>query len=226
MRWHSRSIEMTRSLSSLETGLLVILPALLLAASWFRLLPLDLTESFGFATGAVCVWWVTRENPWNWPMGLLNNIVFAILFWRARLFADMGLQGVYFVLGFYGWWSWLFGGAGRSPLRVGRATTGEWIAVGAVLLLGTAGLCTILVSLQGAAPFWDAATTMLCLCAQFFLTRKRIENWFLWILADVIYVPLYLSRGLALTALLYAGFIVLCVLGLRRWRRSLHDSVR
>lgn len=88
---------------SLETVTILTAAVLLLVTAWQKWLPLDLTEAFGFATGAICVWLVTKGNIWNWPVGLANNIFFAILFWHARLFADFGLQGVYLILGIYGW---------------------------------------------------------------------------------------------------------------------------
>lgn len=206
---------------SLEAMAVFTVSALLLLTAWQKWLPLDLTEAFGFATGAICVWLVTKGNIWNWPVGLANNIVFAILFWRARLFADFGLQGVYFALGIFGWWSWLHGGAMRTRLPVSRASRTEWVVLFTFLTAGTWGLRELLIAVNGAAPFWDAATTVLCLCAQYLLCRKRFENWFFWIAADIIYVPLYFSRGLPLTAILYAGFLILCLVGLHRWRKEL-----
>jgi nicotinamide mononucleotide transporter len=89
------------------------------------------------------------------------------------------------------------------------------------LVLGTWVLREILQAVNGSAPLWDAVTTALSIAAQYLLCRKRIENWFFWIAADVIYVPLYLSKQLPLTALLYGGFLVLCVIGWRRWRKEL-----
>ncbi len=194
---------------------------LLLAASWFKWLPLDFTEALGFATGAVCVWLVTKGNIWNWPVGLANNLFFAVLFWKARLFADFGLQGVYLILGFYGWWKWLRGGENQTRLAISRSSRSEWIIIAVFLVIGTWGLRELLHAVNGAAPLWDALTTALSLAAQYLLCRKRIENWFFWIAADVIYVPLYLSKQLPLTALLYSGFLVLCVIGWRRWRKEL-----
>ena len=205
----------------LEAIIVTVLCTALLLCAWQKWLPLDLTEALGFATGATCVWLVTRGNIWNWPIGLLNNVFFAVLFWRARLFADFGLQGVYFMLGAWGWWHWLHGGANRSRLTVSRTLRAEWIGIALFLTLGTWGLRELLIAVNGAAPLWDAVTTTLCLAAQYLLCRKRIENWWLWIAADIIYVPLYLSRHLPLTAVLYAGFIGLCIIGLIRWKKEL-----
>lgn len=205
-----------------EAAVVIGLSSLLLACAWRKWLPLDVTEAFGFATGAVCVWLVTRGHLWNWPVGLANNVFFAVLFWRARLFADFGLQGVYFALGVWGWWQWLHGGAHRTPLDVTRTRKAEWLGIAVFLTFGTWALRELLIAVNGAAPFGDAVTTMLCLAAQYLLCRKRLENWWLWIVADVIYVPLYLSRGLPLTAILYAVFIGLCLVGLARWKRELH----
>jgi nicotinamide mononucleotide transporter len=211
----------TSAAPGLEVLVIAAVTTLLLAASWFGWLPIDFTEALGFATGAVCVWLVTRGNIWNWPVGLANNLFFAVLFWRARLFADFGLQGVYLILGVYGWWEWLRGGENRTPLAVSRSSRSEWIGVAVFLVAGTWGLCEFLHVVNGAAPFWDALTTTLSLAAQYLLCRKRIENWFLWIAADLVYVPLYLSKQLPLTALLYTGFLVLCGIGWTRWRKEL-----
>ena len=188
------------------------------AATW---LPISVLEAFGFATGALCVWLVTRENHWNWPIGLANNLFFGVMFWQARLFADSGLQVVYFGLGVWGWWNWLRGGVNHAPLRISLTSRSEWLGLGTFLIAGTWGLRELLLVVNGSAPFWDALTTILSLGAQYLLCRKRLEHWWLWIVADVIYVPLYCSRQLPLTALLYAGFIGLCIAGLRNWRRQL-----
>ncbi|MCW1913501.1 nicotinamide riboside transporter PnuC [Luteolibacter sp. GHJ8] len=217
------SLEQEKKISP-DTILVPALSALLLLSAWLKWLPLDLTEAWGFATGALCVWLVTKGNIWNWPIGLANNIFFAILFWRARLYADCGLQGVYLAFGIWGWWTWLHGGQNRSKLKVSHASRVEWIAIAVFLIAGTWGLRELLIKVNGAAPFWDALSTVICLAAQYLLCRKKIENWWLWITADLIYVPLYASKELPLTAALYAGFIVLCILGLKRWRKELQTQ--
>lgn len=185
-------------------------------ASHLGLWSVGTDEAWGFATGGVCVWLVVREHEWNWPIGLANNLVFFVLFLRGRLFADMSLQVVYFALGIYGWWNWLHGERGER-LPIHPTTRREWFALALTLPAGTVALREVLLAVNGAAPFWDALTTALSLAAQFLLCRKRLENWWFWIAADIVYVPLYLSRGLPLTAILYAVFLLMCLVGLRAW---------
>ena len=189
-------------------------------ASW----SISVTEAWGFVTGGICVWLVVREHLWNWPIGIANNIVFFFLFLHGRLFADMSLQIVYLGLGVYGWLNWLFGGEKRTVLKISKTTRVEWLMMAALILLGTCGFREILLVVNGAAPFWDSLTTVLSLAAQYLLCRKRFENWFLWIAADVIYVPLYLSRHLPLTAVLYAVFLAMCLIGLWEWNRSMRKG--
>ena len=193
---------------------------LVVVASYLGVWSISVVEAWGFATGGVCVWLVVREHLWNWPIGLANNVFFFVLFFHGRLYADMGLQVVYFGLGAYGWLNWLFGGARHERLVISRTTRAEWLALLVAIPLCTCGLKEVLLAVNGAAPFWDSFTTVLSLAAQYLLCRKRLENWWLWIAADVIYVPLYFARGLPLTAVLYGVFLVMCLIGVREWSRS------
>ncbi|MES2466510.1 MAG: nicotinamide riboside transporter PnuC [Verrucomicrobiota bacterium] len=188
--------------------------------SWRGWWPVSLTEAWGFSTGGVCVWLVVREHMANWPAGLANNVVFFALFHQSRLFADMWLQAVYFALGIFGWWNWHRGGDDRSALRISRTQPWEWALLLCFVPVGTWGFRYLLTAHGGAAPFWDSLTTVLSLAAQYLLCRKRLENWIIWILADLIYVPLYFSRSLPLTAVLYGVFLIMCLIGLREWRRK------
>lgn len=178
---------------------------------------IGVTEAWGFVTGGVGVWLVVREHLWNWPVGLVNNAFFFLLFLKGRLYADMGLQVVFFGLGLYGWLNWTFGERDRSGLVISRTSRLEWAMIGMLVPLGTWGLRALLLAVNGAAPFWDSLTTVLSLVAQYLLCRKRLENWYFWMVADVIYVPLYINRELPLTAMLYAVLLGMCVVGWRQW---------
>ncbi|WNM37718.1 nicotinamide riboside transporter PnuC [Micromonospora halotolerans] len=179
-------------------------------------------ELLGFATGVVNVWLVARQHIANWPIGIANVLLLMLLFWTAGLYADAGLQIVYVVLGLYGWWHWLFGGERRSRLTVARTGRREWWALGVAGVLLTAGLWALLDrATDSTVPLADAVTTALSLLATYGQTRKLVESWWLWIAADLIYIPLYAYKGLWLTGGLYLIFLALCVVGLREWRADL-----
>jgi nicotinamide mononucleotide transporter len=176
-------------------------------------------ELLGFVTGIACVWLAARQRISNWPIGIANSIFFGLLFLDARLFADAALQVVYVVLGFFGWWAWLRLGPQRTELRVNHASrTVLLLTVGGVLAAVTI-LVPVLRDAHDSAPELDALTASLSLGGQFLLTLKLVENWFWWIAADVIYIPLYLSRGLLLTAVVYVVFLAICLHAVRDWRR-------
>lgn len=177
-------------------------------------------EILGFVTGVAGVWLTVKRRISNFPVGIANSAFFLVLFATARLWADSGLQVVYIVLGFAGWWQWLHGGPERTHLFVGRSP--RWIFVAAIAFIGfgTWGLTNLLGAAHDIAPFWDALTTCLSLVAQGLLNWKKIENWYYWIAADVIYIPLYVVKRLDLTAIVYVLFLFLCFLGLQAWRRA------
>ncbi|MFC8955955.1 nicotinamide riboside transporter PnuC [Streptomyces sp. NPDC057101] len=185
--------------------------------------PVSWTEVLGFGSGALCVWLVARQHLANWPIGIANNLFFVLLFTQAGLYADAGLQIVFITLAVYGWWTWTHGGGpGSDALPVRRTTRTEWTWLITAGVVGTLALTLLLDrATDSTVPFWDALTTALSLMATYGQCRKRLESWWLWIAADVIYVPLYAHKELYLTSLLYVGFMTLCVLGLRGWTKDL-----
>lgn len=179
-------------------------------------------EVAGFVTGAITVWMVVRQHILNWPIGIVNVVLLGLIFLDSGLYADAGLQIVYIVLGLYGWWAWMYGGENRTVLKVRRTTRTEWTGLAAGVVFGTAAISWLLTThTDSTVPFWDALTTTLSLAATYGQCRKLLQSWWLWIAVDLIYIPLYLYKGLTLTGLLYVIFLGLCVMGLRSWLRAL-----
>lgn len=183
--------------------------------------PFGLTETLGFVSGAWCVWLTVLANIWNWPIGIVNSAFYLVVFLNVRLFADMSLQIVYIVLGFLGWYWWLHGGERHDKLSVRRVRAAEAAAVGLAVAGATAGMAVYLRTIHDSAPALDACTTCLSLGAQYLLTRKLLENWYLWVTVDAVYIGLYAWRGLYLTSLLYLIYGTMCVIGLREWKKTL-----
>jgi nicotinamide mononucleotide transporter len=180
-------------------------------------------ELLGFLTGAACVWLTVRSSIHNFWVGIANSAFFLVLFLSARLWSDSALQAAFIVLGFVGWWQWLHG-AGRQPLVVRRASPPVLLGCVGFVLISTAVLTVVLRDAHDVAPFWDALTTSLSLAAQYLLNTKRVETWVFWIAADVVYVPLYFSKRLDLTGIVYVLFLALAVTGLRAWWHAYRDE--
>jgi len=184
-------------------------------------------EILGFLTGAACVALLVRENIWNWPIGIANNLLFIALFYRAGLYADVGLQGFYIAISVYGWWSWLHGGRDHGALRVGRVPPAPAAVLAAGVALTTAVLTWILRRYTNSTvPVFDSLITALSLAAQFMMTRKWIENWGVWIAANCLSIGLLIYKGLYVTSGLYLVYQVLCVMGLVAWRRTLRGGAQ
>ena len=179
------------------------------------------TEALGASTGAVCVWLAAVSDPWTWPIGIANNLLYLVVFWRSRLYADALLQLVYVGISIYGIWRWRGGGGGRVR-PVGRGSRGELTIVACAIAVAAVALWRLLAAVTDSdVPAWDGLTTAMSLGAQWLMSRRVLENWWLWIAVDLVYVPLYLYKGLLVTAGLYALFLALCGLGLRDWNREL-----
>jgi len=186
-----------------------------------NLLEWSALEVIAAAFGVISVYLSTRQNIWSWPTAIVNVALYAVVFYQGRLYGQMGLQPIYLALSVYGWYQWLHGGEQHTELRVSRAGP-RLLGVLAVLsLVLWLALAAVLRQTDAALPWLDALLTTTSLVAQWMMTRKILENWLIWIAVDVVYVPMFVSQGLYATAVLYAAFLVLAVLGYVEWRRSL-----
>ncbi len=179
-------------------------------------------EAWAVITGALCVWLTVVRSVLNFPIGIVSCVLFAIMFDLIKLYGDMYLQFFFIILAIQGWYWWLKGGEKRTELKVSRAGPIDWIIVAIGITLGVPLLMWILTG-RGSAPFWDALTTAGSVVAQILMNRKKIETWFLWITVDIIYVPLYWHKDYRLTSVLYAVFLIMCIAGLRDWRKELRQ---
>src|SRR6184192_3877460 len=143
--------------------------------------PTTWAKVLGFATGAINVWLVVRQNIANWPVGIANVLLLGLIFVDGGLYADAGLQVVYVVLQAWGWWQWRYGGRDRTELVTQRTSRGEWGALVAAGVVAT-GLLTWVLSAwtDSTVPFWDALTTTISLAATYGQSRKLLESWWLW----------------------------------------------
>jgi nicotinamide mononucleotide transporter len=179
-------------------------------------------ELAAVALTLVAVYLTTRQVIWCWPVAIVSVVLYGVVFFDARLYADMGLQVLYLALAVYGWWAWLHGGEDHSELRVSRASRSLGLAVLAIGAVSGAVLGFLLQRWTDASlPFMDSALSAYSVLGQWMQTRKLLQAWLLWIAVDVFYVGMFVYKQLYLTAGLYAVFLYLAVLGYRNWKRSM-----
>ena len=182
---------------------------------------MNLLESTAVAFGSSSVYLSVRQNIWSWPTAIINVLLYFLVFRDAKLYADMGLQLVYFALSVYGWYEWLHGGENRTELKVSRATPRMSAVLVGIVAVSVAVLGTVFArSTDASLPYLDSTTASTSLAAQWMMTHKVLENWAVWIAVDVVYVAMFIYKGLRLTAALYAVFLVLAALGWAQWKRS------
>jgi len=180
-------------------------------------------EHIAVACGLANIYLTVRQNIWCWPVGVVMVSLYMYIFFHAKLYSDAGLQVFFLVMQFYGWYEWTRGPVehAKSLSAIKRLSARGWTLTAACVLAGTAGLGGVMRYFTDAAlPYPDAFTTTLSVIAQFQLTRKILENWTLWIIADVVYIGVYSIKSLYWTAALYFVFLVLCVLGYKEWKAS------
>jgi len=179
-------------------------------------------ELIAVAVTVAAVYLTARQIIWCWPLALISVTLYAVVFFHAKLYADMGLQAIYFALAVYGWWAWLHGGEDHGELRVSLASGTMRVVLIAIGAVAGIALGQTLHRLTDASlPFMDSTLTSYSIVAQWMQTRKLLEAWLLWLAVDVFYVGMFVYKGLFLTAGLYAVFLYLAVLGFVEWRRSM-----
>jgi len=188
-------------------------------------LELNYYELFAVIFGFIAVYFNTQENVWGWPTGIIGVVLSGIVFLEAKLYSDLVLHIIYVVLGFYGWYEWLYGGKNNSVLKV--TTLGRNLLI---ILAITGAVGTVIIGYlfdtytDADLAYWDAFTTSFSLVGQYMLARKKIENWILWIIVDAVASGIYIYKELYLLALLYFLYLGLATYGYLNWKKSLASS--
>ncbi|MCT7985508.1 nicotinamide riboside transporter PnuC [Laspinema sp. A4] len=200
-------------------GIIGSLFLLLLPVQNWMELEITLIEAIAVVTSAWSVWLLSKNNPLGWWIGLVGVLAYTWVFYQVRLYGEVAIQLFYLVTSLQAIYSWLRGGENHTEKPIARIPP-RWIPwlVG-ILTVSVIGLRSLLIAMNGSAPFWDALTTVASAIAQLLLMQRYVESWYLWIGVDTIYVPLYASRGLYLTSFLYAIFWLLAIGGLQNFKR-------
>ena len=178
-------------------------------------------EWLGTVTGFLCVYLAARQHILNWPISIISVAAYAVLFYQSKLYGNAVLQIYFFGTAIYGWYYWVKRGqdADKKPI----------VSFSALQIAGTVAVVLALSGVMGwflgtytdtDVPYIDGFCTAMSFVAQFLMTRKVLQNWLLWIVVDICYIPLYIYKGFMLTALLYVAFTIIATMGYLDWRRT------
>ena len=178
-------------------------------------------EIAGFIFGIAGVWLTIKEHWTCFPIGLVNVTISLFLFMEQKLYSDSLQQGVYIFLLAYGWYQWRNVNNYSRPV-VGYLT-GKMIAILSGLFLLSAYTMGFLFGKYTDAdvPFMDATATTLSFIAQYLIAKKKIENWLLWMIVNLMYIGIYTYKELYFYAVLFAIYLVLAVIGYLKWKKIL-----
>lgn len=183
-------------------------------------------EAIAFFFGIASVVYAKKENIWVYPTGLVATLITMYIFLRDELLGDMMLNLYYSIMSVYGWWNWSRRKGDRVLVRISRTNASEkWIGFG--LFLFTAGFTYFVYRLFGTQIGWtnyvDILTSGIFFTAMWYMAIKKLENWTLWIVADLITVPLYAYRGWGMLSLQYLIFTILAIQGYLAWKKHLDN---
>ena len=178
-------------------------------------------EAFAFILGVINVALVVRRSIWNYPFGIAMVALYAWIFTGAKLYSDALLQVFFFIVQIYGWWAWARAKAATGDVAVERLDLRGQLAWLSGIVIATACWGWLMHRYTDAVfPWWDAGIAMASVAAQILMSRRFIENWWLWIAVDVAAIGLYAARDLWLTSVLYAIFLGLSIWGVMDWKRA------
>jgi nicotinamide mononucleotide transporter len=178
-------------------------------------------ELISFILSVITVWLNIRQTHWAWLFSIISSATYGMVFFRSSLYGDMGLQLVFIAVSVWGWYQWLHGDERHAQLPVTRLGARGRAACAAGWLAGFVLLAWFLRTYTDTdVPRADGFLTAGSLVGQLLLSRKKVENWHVWIMVDVLYVALYIHKHLLLTAVLYGAFVAMAVVGLRAWSRA------
>ena len=187
---------------------------------------MDSVELAGFVLSLAMVYCNIKEIHWGWPLAIVSSALYGVVFWNSQLYGEASLQAMFILGALWGWHQWRRGAQKvadntplEAPLQISHLSAKEWRQVAGATLLAWPALAYFLNRYTDSdVAVWDGLVTALSLLGQYLLARKKLENWAVWLLVNLMTVGLMLLKSLWLTSLLYVLFAILSYVGLKAWR--------
>jgi nicotinamide mononucleotide transporter len=194
----------------------------ILSQLYSNILDTSYLEIIAVFFGILSVWYARKENIGVYPTGIVNVLIYVYLCYFAGLYADMGINAFYFVMSVFGWYNWSRRDESQHHVPISTLSIKQWLLY--IVLIGVSfGIIYYVLSryTDSTVPVFDSFTTSLFIAGMWLMAIKKIENWLLWILGDLLVIPMFAMKGLAFTSIQYIVFLVLAIMGYIEWRKRL-----
>lgn len=186
-------------------------------------------EVLGAVTGLIYLYLEIKQNIWLWPLGIITSAFYIYVFFTSKFYADMGLQVYYLVISIYGWWHWLYGGdpLGKEELPIGRTSLKIWVNLFLVSIALFGVMAFVLVNFTDSpVPYGDAFVTALSITATWMLARKLIEQWWIWVVVNIVSLGLFIWKELYPTSILFFFYFTMAVVGYYQWKKEMEKGIK
>jgi nicotinamide mononucleotide transporter len=183
-------------------------------------------ELLGAILGIAYIFFSIRQNILTWPTGLLTSLLYIVVFYRSKLYADMSLQVYYVIISIYGWYFWLKGRNTSSTGSVQVRKTGKKLGLKLLVVSGLIYIIilSVLKFTDSDIAYLDSMTTALSIIATWMLAKKYIEHWIIWIFVDLFSSGMYIYKNLWPTVILFLIYTVMAYLGYNEWKKDLNKK--
>ena len=177
--------------------------------------------------GLLSVWYAKKDNIWVFPTGIINTAIYVYLLWKWSLLGDMMINFYYVIMSVYGWYHWTRTKNDVVQFPISRMTTAEKKGSAIIFLLTilfVVAVYTFFDKFTHWTSYVDTLVTGIFFVGMWLMARRKVENWILWILGDVISIPMYFAKGYTFTSIQYFIFTIIAVFGYIEWKKTLNNS--
>ena len=184
-------------------------------------------ELIGTFIGLIYLWLEYRASIYLWIVSIIMPAIYIFIYYEAGLYADFGINIYYLGAAVYGWLIWKYGNKTKEQkeLPITSMPKRNWLKLFIVFIIAQFVIAWALINFTDSnVPWWDAFTTALSIIGMWMLARKYLEQWWIWIVVDIVCVGLYMYKELYFTSGLYALYAIIAISGWWNWKRLMKSQ--
>jgi nicotinamide mononucleotide transporter len=177
--------------------------------------------------GLLSVLYAKKDNILVFPTGIISTSIYVYLLWKWSLLGDMMINGYYFIMSIYGWYLWTRKKEGEDEYPISTLSNKEK-SIAFAIFIGTIVFVVAVYLFFDKFTTWsayvDTVVTGIFFVGMWLMAKRKIENWILWIIGDIISIPLYFFKGYTFTSIQYILFTIIAFYGYLEWKKTLNNS--